>query len=155
LETNITAKLSRTPRTEAENKELTRLYNQKYRAANKEKLNAQSRVYRTKNKEKCQAAHDVWEEKNGASWRLNYKYGITLEQHNELLRVQGFTCAICKTDTPPNDKWNVDHDHMAGNVRGLLCTHCNWMLGHARDDTGILANAISYLQNPPANAVIH
>jgi Recombination endonuclease VII len=40
----------------------------------------------------------------------------------------------------------VDHCHLTGRVRGLLCArHCNLMLGHARDNTTVLARAIEYL----------
>jgi hypothetical protein len=40
-------------------------------------------------------------------------------------------------------------------VRGLLCTPCNKMLGHARDNTRMFARAIEYLVNPPAQKVIY
>jgi hypothetical protein len=39
----------------------------------------------------------------------------------------------------------VDHNHKTGAVRGLLCCKCNFILGHADDDVGILRRAISYL----------
>jgi len=82
---------------------------------------------------------------------LKSKYGITEEQYNALGEAQKQECAICKE---PAEKLHVDHDHFTNVVRGLLCPHCNWLLGYARDDRTILANAISYLQNPPAPAVL-
>jgi hypothetical protein len=39
----------------------------------------------------------------------------------------------------------VDHDHETGQVRALLCSTCNIMIGHAQDDVSILARAIQYL----------
>ncbi len=39
-----------------------------------------------------------------------------------------------------------DHCHETGLPRGLLCQHCNSMLGFARDETTILENAIKYLE---------
>ncbi len=39
----------------------------------------------------------------------------------------------------------VDHCHVTGKVRGLLCVSCNLMLGYANDNTQVLANLIKYL----------
>lgn len=39
----------------------------------------------------------------------------------------------------------VDHDHVTGMVRGLLCNSCNKMLGFARDKIERLRMAIEYL----------
>ena len=68
------------------------------------------------------------------------------DQVNEKLRQQKGCCEICLT--PLSYKTlNVDHDHATGHLRGLLCRHCNWLLGHARDSTTILASAIVYLNH--------
>jgi hypothetical protein len=79
-------------------------------------------------------------------------YGITLEDYHIMLDEQGGVCAICglperrkhaRTDDPMF--LAVDHDHNTGQVRALLCSTCNIMLGHAQDDVSILARAIQYL----------
>jgi hypothetical protein len=76
-----------------------------------------------------------------------YKYGITNEDYDKKINEQGNACAICQTKTPGGNKESffIDHDHQTGKVRGLLCRSCNLMIGHARDETQLLAMAIDYL----------
>ncbi len=66
---------------------------------------------------------------------------------------QNGLCAMCR-DGPAA---HVDHDHVSGQVRGLLCFNCNAGLGLFKDRTVVLAAAITYLRNhkgaarPPAS----
>jgi hypothetical protein len=85
--------------------------------------------------------------------RKYQKHGITEGQYTEMVESQGGRCAICGGDNPGGrwrGEWHIDHDHVTGKVRGLLCTVCNQMLGYAHDSTDTLARAIAYLRNPPA-----
>jgi len=50
-------------------------------------------------------------------------------------------CVICGDET----KLVVDHDHITGEIRGMLCNHCNRGLGHFRDDPTLLEFAAQYL----------
>jgi len=43
-------------------------------------------------------------------------------------------------------KAHLDHDHLTGKIRGLLCGHCNLLLGFSQDDIKILKGAIDYLE---------
>ena len=72
---------------------------------------------------------------------LRRKYGITIEIFNELLLSQNNVCAICEqpeTALDPKTKQPrllaVDHCHMTGKVRGLLCTGCNAALGFLKEN---------------------
>ena len=77
---------------------------------------------------------------------LKKNYGLTIESYEKMLSQQGGVCAICCTNTPGgNGSFYVDHNHVTGEVRGLLCHHCNFLLGHAKDNTDILWNAAIYL----------
>ena len=69
---------------------------------------------------------------------LKHRYGITLEDFNQMLLEQEGLCAICRTQS----KLNVDHDHETGRVRGLLCKRCNLAM-HLIDNH--LAACLSYL----------
>jgi predicted nucleic acid-binding Zn ribbon protein len=77
-----------------------------------------------------------------------YLYGITAEEYTALLEAQGNRCAICGSDEWPG-KGNgphVDHCHVGGQVRGLLCGRCNTGLGQFGDDPVVLRAAAAYLE---------
>ena len=90
-----------------------------------------------------------WPEHMQAIARLE-RYGITIEQYDTLFAEQHGLCAIC--GEPQQAKrssirnLDVDHDHLTGQVRGLLCNHCNAAIAHAQHDPRILAAAIAYLE---------
>lgn len=46
-----------------------------------------------------------------------------------MLKEQNGTCAICDKPPTPTKKnkgyLDVDHDHLSGTIRGLLCHRCN------------------------------
>lgn len=76
--------------------------------------------------------------------RLKRTYGITFEQYKEILLHQSGVCAICAR--PQSAKLHVDHCHITGKVRGLLCGSCNRALGLMKDNIDFLSKAITYLQ---------
>jgi hypothetical protein len=51
-------------------------------------------------------------------------------------------CNICSNKM---DKKCIDHDHLTGKVRGIVCQNCNIVLGHAKDNVDILNKCIKYL----------
>ena len=73
-----------------------------------------------------------------------------------MVNEQNGLCAICKKEAD----LQVDHEHgineaktgrITGKIRGLLCRHCNTMLGHARDNISTLRAAIDYLASHPTS----
>ena len=73
------------------------------------------------------------------------KFGITVEDYYELKEKQNGRCAICGGKDVANRDLAIDHNHQTGTVRGLLCVHCNCLLGNAKDDIYTLQCAIDYL----------
>lgn len=61
---------------------------------------------------------------------------------------QDFRCASgCGYQLAVIDKSTmIDHCHVTNTFRGLLCSACNFAIGHARDDTRILRALASYLE---------
>lgn len=79
---------------------------------------------------------------------LQKNYGIGIEQYEAILDSQDSKCALCGSADPKGrGTFHVDHNHRTGELRGLLCTNCNMMLGLAEDDQGLLRRAIEYLQS--------
>lgn len=83
---------------------------------------------------------------------LKSKYGISLEDYEEMFESQGKSCACCGitenyTTGSSREGWNfaVDHCHKTGNVRGLLCNQCNRAIGMLGDTVEGLQKAIDYL----------
>lgn len=76
-------------------------------------------------------------------WRKS-QYGMTHEDFEIRLKKQNNRCMICKklfVKIP-----NVDHCHVTGKTRDLLCSSCNSILGQAHDSEDILLSAIEYLR---------
>lgn len=71
--------------------------------------------------------------------------------YGSLLAFQEAQCAVCSKRPGPFDKaLAVDHDHLTGEVRGLLCGACNYALGWLHEDKTWLAAASQYLEVVPA-----
>ena len=69
-------------------------------------------------------------------------FGLTQDSYEALLVAQSGLCAICHSNMP----LSVDHDHLTGAVRGLLCATCNFMIGHGKDSPSLLRSAADYLE---------
>jgi hypothetical protein len=78
---------------------------------------------------------------------LQATYGIDLETYHRMLAQQNKRCKICHTHQEDLKRaMCVDHDHITGKVRGLLCDTCNRSLGLLKDNVNTLMRAVDYLQ---------
>lgn len=94
----------------------------------------------------CQARRSI-------AWRLKTKYGTTIEWYDETMLRQGGRCAICraKLDELLGNGLHkfiprIDHDHVTGTPRGLLCHSCNVAIGLLGDDPERIARAAEYVR---------
>lgn len=69
------------------------------------------------------------------------RYGITLEQKKEMYEKQSGLCILCRE----RDAKCIDHDHLTGRVRGLLCVSCNTALNRIESVQGWAERAHEYL----------
>lgn len=76
------------------------------------------------------------------------KYGLTLEDFELLEKAQNGVCAICHKPEV-HSRWKrlfVDHNHKTGQVRGLLCSLCNFGIGSLQEEPALLLRAKEYLE---------
>lgn len=119
---------------------------EKHRKRNKKSREANIEVYRERERKAEAHKRSVNGQELSAyhrAWSLQKKYGLSLEQYESMVAEQEGCCAICG-EVP--QKLVVDHDHLTGNVRGLLCHACNVTLGLMKEDPARLLAAIGYLR---------
>jgi hypothetical protein len=82
------------------------------------------------------------------AYRLQWRYGLSIEEFDALLEQQDGTCAICPVVISDGSgrRLHVDHDHDTGKVRGLLCQKCNTALGAFGESPERLRKALAYLE---------
>lgn len=87
------------------------------------------------------------------------KYGITPDEYRALFYAQGGRCYVCGTAKGKSRRLGVDHNHLTGEVRGLVCTGslsamtCNRLI--AIFTRAMLVRAVEMLSDPPpARAVL-
>jgi Recombination endonuclease VII len=69
------------------------------------------------------------------------KYGLAPREVRSLFEAQP-VCPICLKNPPAH----IDHDHVTGTVRGVLCFTCNAALGQLQDDPTIMRRAAAYVE---------
>lgn len=77
--------------------------------------------------------------------RVLAQFGLTWEDEMRVREQQGNVCAICR-QPPQRERFDIDHDHVTGKFRGLLCGRCNKGLGLLGDNEEGVAAALEYLR---------
>jgi len=118
-----------------EKQEKRKSYKAKYFQENKERI-----LLRRKNS-------PISREKS-RQYNFKYSYGVTLEEYEIRLQNQDYKCLICESvhdPSSPHKRLYIDHDHVSGKVRGLLCQRCNSALGLLDDSRKLIQKAMEYL----------
>ena len=86
-------------------------------------------------------------------------YGLSANEYRALVYAQGGRCYVCRKATGKARRLGVDHDHITGEVRGLVCTGsinamtCNRLIAiYGREQ--LLRAAAMLSDPPPARAVL-
>lgn len=77
--------------------------------------------------------------------RLRRKYGITPDQMKQMYISQNGCCAICHRKFEDSHDTCMDHNHITGKVRQLLCGPCNLSLGLLKENVATLHSMIGYI----------
>lgn len=116
-----------------EMKEYKKIWYEKNKEDQKEKNRNR---YHTGDKTKHSA--NVWKNK------ILRDFGITEVDYKSILESQQGVCKICRKKD--DRRLAVDHCHVTGNIRGLLCRRCNTSIGLFEDNVNLLKYAIEYLE---------
>lgn len=74
-------------------------------------------------------------------WEVKKKYGLEWDEYLDLLERYNHQCAICGE----SDDICVDHCHVTGKVRGILCRQHNAGIGNLGDTAESVYKAYQYL----------
>ena len=134
---------SKWSKSEEERKERRRLSKQRYRNSPKGQATQAALEERTRGKRLIQSRETMLS-----------GYGLSIAAYDALLAKQNNKCAICPIHISESARrFAVDHDHVTGDVRGLLCFRCNAGIGKFNDDPALLKLAVAYLEVPFAKRI--
>ena len=71
---------------------------------------------------------------------------MTLDDYDNMWIEQVGKCVICGDPLPYGYSAHIDHDHVSGKVRSLLCFACNRGIGDFRENEDIMKKSIAYIR---------
>jgi hypothetical protein len=132
-------------------KEISREKRKKYikiwKLNNREKILQQSRASYKRNIDKLRkrSREFYWKNRQKELDRIRFKkYGITGDEFRKIIEEQGIRCPICTRNIDKN--LSVDHDHITGKIRGIICNDCNLAIGNAHSSPERLRAMADYLE---------
>lgn len=76
--------------------------------------------------------------------KIKKLYNISSDEYDNLYESQMGRCKICNNQ---HIRLHIDHCHVTGRVRGLLCSKCNMAIGLFNDNIEVLKETIKYISN--------
>lgn len=142
------------------NSEKVKGYHQNWKKNNPEKAKEvylkAGRKYRLKDPVKYRLYQKKWCKENPEKRKeyarkssLKCHYGISIDEYNIMLKQQNNKCAICDSFVVGGGggkNFYVDHNHITGKIRGLLCHKCNTSLGVFKDSMELLLKTVAYFK---------
>lgn len=96
------------------------------------------------------AKHNAWQKNmrdtkphEYAVYRIRNRYKVTVEEAERLIKQKEKGCEACGSRTC---RMHIDHNHKTGQVRGILCHHCNVVLGMVGDNVDHIEALICYVE---------
>lgn len=149
--------------------EAQKAYNREYRRKNGDRLRAydRARMADPERRRRHTETYRAWLERNPNykaeySRRYNEKNRALLRQKQWAARLARYSiseevffalwfrcrgmCSTCGAQLDGGKSTAIDHCHVQGAVRGLLCSTCNTALGMARDSPQLLRSLQHYLE---------
>ena len=84
------------------------------------------------------------------------RYGINKETYEAMVKEKEGKCDICgNIPTGRRTTLHVDHDHITGLIRGLLCNNCNLGLGKLGDSREMVCKINNYFNKSKTEEDIH
>lgn len=136
----------------ANNKEKVKEIKKKYRLTHKDKLKEYNKKYHYSHKKHYNEYKKKWKAKNPTKLKnekLKARFKIDINIFNQFIVKQNNKCGICFnefTNTGPLYPC-IDHNHITGIVRGILCRSCNGGIGGLNDNPILLFKALKWLKN--------
>jgi hypothetical protein len=124
-----------------------------WREANKDRIKEYSKNWESNNKNKRKDINNKHRQKKlkenpdyEAIKKIKLTYKVSEEEAIQLHARAALSCESCGFKWDPKiRRLNVDHDHITGKIRGILCNPCNVTLGQMNDSKERLQNLIDYL----------
>lgn len=137
-------------------KETAKIRNRKNYLANKARIIKQTSTYMKSRPElKSKINKKYNDSEKGQQARLDNRFrnvfGLSLNDYQNMLIAQNNVCAIChqaetRTIKGKLSRLSVDHDHISGKIRSLLCNACNTALGFLEEDPVRIARMLEYIK---------
>ena len=84
-------------------------------------------------------------ETEGWTPRNGHKWGLAM---HEYIALRGVACPLCgKRYNRANRPAVVDHNHVTGEIRGVICRQCNEMLGALNERSKWMEEAAHWLRH--------
>ena len=124
----------------------------KYRVAHPERLKERNRLAAAERRATNTPEEELARKESLRRSTYKKRYGITVVEYERLLLVQNGNCAVCEEQetrvhhiTGKPQRLAVDHDHVTGEVRGLVCHRCNVTLARVGDSLDGVMRFVNYL----------